>query len=503
VFLNNQSDSEGGGIFLFSSQSHDGDTNTKITNCTFYDNIGGNDTYAIHNYCGGFATTSNLTVSNSILWASNWGIGQEITTEGDCATTTVTYSIIEGGHAGDGNMDMMPMFVSSTDLRLTECSPAINAGINDSLALDICDLDGDMNFSEAVPYDINDSTRTIGGTVDMGAYEYQSVLDTWYRDADGDGYGDPVVSKDSCSMPAGYVADNTDCNDDPNDNGANINPLAIDIPNNGIDEDCSGADTQDLTIQGDQVVCPGQSNGVYELNVSPTIMYLNNLQWTINGTGVTMINGQGTTDIEVAYGTGNIHAQIIIEISSHHQQQQVLGSGIMRDTLTVVAAPPVICQLTNCADSSHLSTGVLASATVPDEFHTNRVLTSNAVIFTKDFKFMSGQSIEFQAGFSVQEGRELIAEIMPCVNAGSLTGQNVKFLLKRIQEDMESRREVVGLLVKDSPVSRRSPTSRRKDNAKMHCILDIDNDNICDDMDTCIDIDGDGYGIGKIRTVME
>src|SRR3989338_4543094 len=38
-------------------------------------------------------------------------------------------------------------------------------------------------------------------------------LQTYYADADNDGFGNPAVDSMDCAAPAGYVTDNTDCND--------------------------------------------------------------------------------------------------------------------------------------------------------------------------------------------------------------------------------------------------------------------------------------------------
>lgn len=43
------------------------------------------------------------------------------------------------------------------------------------------------------------------------------TLLTWYADADGDGDGDPAVDSLSCSTPNGFVADNSDCDDNDGD----------------------------------------------------------------------------------------------------------------------------------------------------------------------------------------------------------------------------------------------------------------------------------------------
>ena len=69
---------------------------------------------------------------------------------------------------------------------------------------------------------------------------------TWYDDADSDGYGDPSSALLACAQPAGFVADDTDC-DDGNDA---IHPGAAEVCN-GDDDDCDGlTDDDDPSVTG-------------------------------------------------------------------------------------------------------------------------------------------------------------------------------------------------------------------------------------------------------------
>mgnify|MGYP003564720886 CR=1 FL=1 len=67
-----------------------------------------------------------------------------------------------------------------------------------------------------------------------------TTLDSWvlYRDQDGDGFGDPARSIETQDPTAGYVADNTDCNDQEE----TIHPGAPEECDDGIDQDCNGSD---------------------------------------------------------------------------------------------------------------------------------------------------------------------------------------------------------------------------------------------------------------------
>jgi len=66
------------------------------------------------------------------------------------------------------------------------------------------------------------------------------VLPVWYADDDTDGYGDPGDTRESCSQPSGYVADDTDCDDDNPNTYPGAPELCDDLDNDcddDIDED--------------------------------------------------------------------------------------------------------------------------------------------------------------------------------------------------------------------------------------------------------------------------
>ena len=67
---------------------------------------------------------------------------------------------------------------------------------------------------------------------------------SWYQDADGDAYGNPAIAVNSCEQPAGYVADNSDCND----TNRFVNPASIEISGDDVDNNCDG---QSLLSIGD------------------------------------------------------------------------------------------------------------------------------------------------------------------------------------------------------------------------------------------------------------
>ncbi len=61
----------------------------------------------------------------------------------------------------------------------------------------------------------------------------ENVTSVFYRDSDGDGFGDAAQTVEGCTPPDGYVADDTDCDDQLEA----VNPAAMEACN-GIDDNC-------------------------------------------------------------------------------------------------------------------------------------------------------------------------------------------------------------------------------------------------------------------------
>ena len=150
VVAGNSAGSAGGGLFTKRDIS--------VLNCTFTGN-----TANIGAGIGDRWTFPTVTIANSILWGN---IGDEIAV----SNAIVTYSDVEGGYAGTGNIDVDPLFVNTAgaDFRLSAGSPCIDAADGDA-ALSV-DLDGNLRVDDPA------TTNSGVGTppyADMGAYEYQ------------------------------------------------------------------------------------------------------------------------------------------------------------------------------------------------------------------------------------------------------------------------------------------------------------------------------------------
>lgn len=151
----------GGGIYIRSASAI-------ITNCTICNNtadIGG----GISCFEGGHPVR---TITNCIFWEN---ADNEI--HNSCGDNfTVSYSDVQGGYLGEGNMNETPLFMDITDpdpanwnLRLQSNSPCIDNGSNSALKLPNDDLDAKPRIIDG---DVDESP-----IADMGAYEFGDICE--------------------------------------------------------------------------------------------------------------------------------------------------------------------------------------------------------------------------------------------------------------------------------------------------------------------------------------
>ena len=179
TFIGNVCNYRGGGMYNRYSD-------VLLTNVTLVSNTA---TYYNNSAGGGiYNDNSTASIANTILWG-NRDHPNGVTAAGQLSGTssnsfTVTYSLVQGGYAGTGNISSNPLFVDADgadniigtaddDVRLQDTSPAIDAGDNDAVPSGVTtDLDGNPRFWNHPRADTGHGTPPI---VDMGAFEKMSV----------------------------------------------------------------------------------------------------------------------------------------------------------------------------------------------------------------------------------------------------------------------------------------------------------------------------------------
>jgi hypothetical protein len=130
-----------------------------LTNCTFTRNV-------VRHYGGALCLSDNTTTTivNGVMWGDT-ALAGEIDYDPSIQSDvhiTVTYSDVEGGYVGTGNINADPRFMNAAagDLRLGPGSPAIDSGNSSAPGL------------AGISTDLGGLPRILGASVDMGAFEF-------------------------------------------------------------------------------------------------------------------------------------------------------------------------------------------------------------------------------------------------------------------------------------------------------------------------------------------
>ncbi|GDX78304.1 hypothetical protein LBMAG42_01150 [Deltaproteobacteria bacterium] len=296
--------------------------------------------------CNGIDDDCNGVVDDNATDATLWYVDADGDTYGDPATTTLSCSEAPGVVADSTDCDDTDALVNPAGTELCngvddDCNGVIDDNPSDPLTW-YADVDGDgygdvgatATGCEAPAGYVADDTDCDDANAAVNPAEAEicngvdddcnrlvddNAVDalTWYQDADSDTYGNAAVSELSCEQPAGYVADDTDCDD----TDASVNPGATEVAYNLTDDNCDGI--QDDMVAADEtgwtVIGTSASHGIGSTGV-----------WTLDD-----LNGDGETELVIAAIADDSRASNAGALAFHDNAVSGLGVSYTAASLIV------------------------------------------------------------------------------------------------------------------------------------------------------------------------
>ncbi len=286
---------ETGNLFFYADADEDGfgDPNTSVQTCELplgyvSNNLDCDDINPIINpnadeYCNGTDDDCDGTVDNNALDATIWyfdidgdGFGSAFITAAECSQPAGYME--ENLDCDDTRASVNPSAQEVCNNLDDDCSGAIDDNALDALTW-YYDSDnddfGDPNSTLlqcSQPFDhilvSGDCDDTLDTTNPNGIEVCNNVDDNcdgiidnnaedallFFADTDGDGFGDPNNTIYACSVPSGYVTDDTDCDD----SDGSIFPDAQEFCD-GIDQNCDGNNFYELDLDNNGLLACEES----------------------------------------------------------------------------------------------------------------------------------------------------------------------------------------------------------------------------------------------------